>query len=148
METAADTSRTTRRHPHETGEVGPLGGRVRDRAPKTKLLTRKNLDRRRHAAKLFDQIATGIQQDLGGEQALSTIRRTLVEAFAGMAIAMHDTNARLLLGEDINIVEASQAVSTLVRLASRLGLDRVAKEIDGDDASLLSEYEAALNAEE
>jgi hypothetical protein len=42
-----------------------------------------------------------------------------VEAFAGVALAVNDLNARLLLGEEIDIVEQSQAVSTMVRVAQR-----------------------------
>jgi hypothetical protein len=53
----------------------------------------------------------------------------LVEAFAGAAVHVHDLNARLLLGEKVNILEHSTAISTLVRIASRLGTERVAREV-------------------
>jgi hypothetical protein len=99
---------------------------------KTRLLTRGNLDGRTKARKQFDSIAKGIAQDLGGEDRLSTIQRHLVEAFAGAAVHVHDLNARLLLGEEVDIVAHSQAISTMVRIASRVGVRRVARDITPD----------------
>jgi hypothetical protein len=60
---------------------------------------------------------------------LTTVQRHLVEAFAGCAVVVHDINARLLLGQPIDIVEASQAISTLVRVASRIGLGRRMRDV-------------------
>ena len=66
----------------------------------------------------------GIASDLGGEAHLTTVQRHLVEAFAGCAVVVHDINARLLLGQPIDVSEAAQAVSSLVRLAQRIGVGR------------------------
>lgn len=96
---------------------------------KTRLLTRANLDGRTKARKQFDAIAEGIAQDLGGEDRLSTVTRHLVEAFAGAAVHVHDLNARLLLGEEVDITAHASAISTMVRIASRIGTQRVAKEV-------------------
>jgi hypothetical protein len=96
---------------------------------KIRLLTREELDGRTSACKQFDSIARGVCEDLGGERELSTVMKHLVEAFAGMAIQVNDCNARLLLGERVDIVEHSQACVTLVRIASRLGIKRVARDI-------------------
>jgi hypothetical protein len=101
-------------------------GQVRNEA---RLLTRQNLDGRTKARKQFDAIARGIASDLGGESQLSTVQKHLVEAFAGAAIHVHDKNARLLLGEEVDIVEHCQAISTLVRVAQRIGLRRTARDI-------------------
>jgi hypothetical protein len=97
--------------------------------PKARLLTRENLDGRTKARKQFDAIASGIASDLGGEDRLSTVQKHLVEAFAGAAIHVNDLNARLLLGEAVDIVEHSQAISTLVRIASRIGISRMATDV-------------------
>jgi hypothetical protein len=96
---------------------------------KTRLLTRNALDGRTRARKAFDAIAEGIAQDLGGEDRLSTVQRHLVEAFAGAAVHVHDLNARLLLGEDVDITAHASAISTMVRIASRIGTQRVARDI-------------------
>ena len=99
---------------------------------KVRLLTRQSLDGRTKARRQFDAIAEGIAEDLGGSDHLSTVQRHLVEAFAGCAIAVHAINARLLLGQPIDLAEHSQITSTLVRLATRLGVERVPHEVNSD----------------
>jgi hypothetical protein len=96
---------------------------------KIRLITRRSLDGRTKARKQFDAIANGIAADLGGEDRLTTIQKHLVEAFAGCALAVNAINAQLLLGRSIDILEQSSAVSTLVRVASRLGCDRIARDV-------------------
>jgi hypothetical protein len=96
---------------------------------KLKLLTRNALDGRTTAAKRFDAIAAAIAVDLGGEDQLSTVQKHLVLAFAGIALHLGDCNARLLLGEAINILEHAHVVSTLVRVAQRVGIERRAKPV-------------------
>jgi hypothetical protein len=99
---------------------------------KVRLLTRSSLDGRTVAAKQFDAIAQGIAADLRseltGRARLSTVQRHLIEAFAGCAIVLQAINARILLGESVDISDQSQAASTLVRLASRLGVRPVVVE--------------------
>ena len=109
------------------------------RATKQQVLTRENLDHRTRALKAFDAIARSIATDLGGEDRLSTVQRHLVEAFAGVAINVSHLNAQILIGEKVDICAHSQAVSTMVRVASRIGLGRVAKELPS-----LAEYLASL----
>jgi len=113
-------------------------GQVRDEA---RLLTRQSLDGRTRARKQFDAIARGIASDLGGESELSTVQKHLVEAFAGAAIHVHDKNARLLLGEEVDIVEHCQAISTLVRVAQRIGLRRAVRDI----TPTVADYVASIN---
>jgi hypothetical protein len=110
---------------------------------KTRLLTRNALDGRTKARKQFDSIAKGIAQDVaaGGEDQLSTIQKHLIEAFAGAAVHVHDLNARLLLGEEVDIVAHSQAISTMVRIASRIGTRRVARDITPTLADIQREYQ-------
>lgn len=114
------------------------------RATKAQPLTRSAIDGRSTALKQFDAIASGIAADLGGEDRLSTVERHLVEAFAGAAICVNDLNARLLLGEKIEILEFSQAISSVVRLAARIGVKRVAREI----APSVEDYLAHVNRQE
>jgi hypothetical protein len=106
---------------------------------KIQLLTRGSLDGRTKARKQFDAIARGIAGDLGGEDRLSTVQRHLVEAFAGAAVHVHDLNARLLLGEEVDIVAHSQAISTMVRIASRIGVNRIAREVGPTLADIIKE---------
>ena len=99
--------------------------------PKPQPISRAQLDGRLGAAKRFDTIVSGIATDLGGENNLTTVQRYLVDAFAGAAIHVNHLNARMLLGEEVDLTQHATAVSTLVRLASRIGTTRVAKEING-----------------
>jgi hypothetical protein len=110
---------------------------------KVRLLTRQALDGRTAAARQFDTIASAISIDLGGADRLSTIQKHLVEAFAGCAVHVHDLNARMLLGEKVDLAEHAQAVTTLVRVASRLPIGRVAKQIPS-----MAEYLRSLPHEE
>jgi hypothetical protein len=103
---------------------------------KLKVLTRYELDGRTTAAKQFAAIATSIAADLGGETELSTVQKHLVEAFAGVAIQVGDCNTRLLLGQEVDIVEHATAVSTLVRVAHRVGIERRAKLVPDLDSWL------------
>jgi YjbE family integral membrane protein len=73
------------RYPMETRQA---------RSTRPQLLTRRELDGRTGAAKLFDPLVTGIEADLGGSDQLSTIERALVEAFAGAAVTLHNLNTR------------------------------------------------------
>jgi hypothetical protein len=110
---------------------------------KTRLLTRSNLDGRTKARKQFDAIAKGIAVDLGGEDRLSTVQRHLVEAFAGAAVHVHELNARLLLGEEVDTLVHSQVISTMVRIASRIGTQRVARDVTPDPLAYAREHNEA-----
>jgi hypothetical protein len=103
--------------------------RPRHKAAKLRLPTRATLDMRTLAAKAFDRLVRDIEIDLGGHDALSAIERELIEAFAGAAITMQSINTRLALGEKIDLIEHAQAASVMVRIATRLGLQRRAREV-------------------
>jgi hypothetical protein len=111
-------------------------GRYRGRP---RLITRESLDKRTRAAQQFDAIANAIARDLGGEANLSTVAKHLVEAFAGVAIAVGDLNARLVLGQAIDVTEQAQAISTMVRVASRIGINRVARDVTPTLGDLIRE---------
>jgi hypothetical protein len=80
-------------------------------------------------ARLFDKMTGEIENDLGGRDRLSTIARTLVEAYVGAALTMHNLNVRLALGQDIDPGTYGSVVSSMVRVASRLGVQRVARDV-------------------
>jgi hypothetical protein len=96
---------------------------------KPQLLTRDKLDGRTNAAKVFDKLVTDIESDLGGHAQLSTIEHCLVEAFAGACVTLYHLNTKLALGQEIDLAHHAQAVSAMVRVASRLGLARRARDI-------------------
>jgi hypothetical protein len=114
---------------------------------KIRLPTREHLDGRTKARKQFDAIASGVAADLGGSDRLSTVQKHLAEAFAGIAITVQAINARLLAGEAIDITDACQASSTLVRIAARLGVNIVPRDITPTLGDILLEQEEEREVE-
>ncbi|MBK5960942.1 hypothetical protein CCR97_22445 [Rhodoplanes elegans] len=100
---------------------------------KAQPLTRGVIDRRTRAFANFTRVADGIAADLGGADQLTTIERALVEAFAGAAVALDDLSTRLLRGEQVDPGVQSQMITTLVRVATRLGTRRRAKTVTTPD---------------
>src|SRR5262249_1734051 len=121
---------------------GKAPSRRRHRATRQRLLTRDQLDGRTSAAKVFDRMVSAIEADLGGSDQLSTIERALIQPFAGAAVTLHNLTPRLALGEEVNLAQHAQAVSAMVRVASRLGLQRRQKDIGPTLADIIAEDEA------
>ena len=105
--------------------------------PKPRPMSPNRLDARLAATKQFENIVSSIAADLGGESNLTTVQRELIDAFAGAAISVNDLNARLLLGRKINLATQATAISSLVRLACRIGTVRVPRDVE---ESLLTRY--------
>src|SRR5262245_52530117 len=105
----ADAPQTPRR-PRADARPPGVSWRGRRKA-KTRLLARSDIDNRctRTLAR-FDAIVHGLAQDLGGEQHLTTVQKYLVQGFAGVALSLSDLNARLLLGEEVDLLAQSQAI--------------------------------------
>ena len=101
------------------------------KATRPQLLTRRELDGRTNAAKYFDQLVVDIENDLAGRDQLSTIERALIEAFAGASVSLQNLNTKLALGQDIDLSQLSQVVGAMVRVATRLGLSRRSRAVDG-----------------
>jgi hypothetical protein len=120
--------------------AAPVRKHRASKAIKVRLLTRKSLDGRTRARKQFDSIANGIAADMGGEDYLSTVQRHLIEAFAGAAVHVHDLNARLLKGEPVDVLKHSQAISSMVRIAARIGINRVARDVTPTLQDYLDEH--------
>lgn len=99
------------------------------RSVQPKLLNTKGLDRRTAARKAFDALVAEIEHDLGGREQLSAIEKSLIHAYAGSAILLDDLNARVVLGQEIDVGTHAQITSALVRIASRLGLQRRQRDV-------------------
>jgi len=59
-----------------------------NRPTRPQLLLRDQLDKRLNARKYMDQLVEDIERDLGGSEQLSTIERSLVEAFVASTITI------------------------------------------------------------
>jgi hypothetical protein len=115
---------------------------------KPKPFTRAELDSRTAAAKMWDALAASITADCGGESEISTVQRTLIDAFCGVAIRLNDLNTRGLLGQPVDLSELSLAASTLTRLASRIGIVRVAKPVADLDTFIAMRGAKRITAED
>jgi hypothetical protein len=117
--------------------------RRRHRPARPQLLTRSSLDGRTNAAKLFDKLVTDIEADLAGRDQLTAIERALVEAFAGAYVSLSHLNTQLALGQKIDLGMHAQCVGAMVRVASRLGLQRRQRDV----TLSLAEYLKTLDTE-
>ena len=85
------------------------------------------VDGRTTLARRYRDIASQLATDQGGADRLSEARLQLIRRFAACACIAEQLEAALARGEQIDIGEHSQLCSSLVRLVSRLGIDRVAR---------------------
>jgi hypothetical protein len=107
------------------------------------LLLRSDLDGRTNAAKYFDRLVGAVETDLAGPDELSAVEKVLIEAFAGAAVSLQHMNAKLALGQEIDISEHSSCVGALVRVASRLGLRRRQRDVTQSWDDIAAEIHAA-----
>jgi hypothetical protein len=80
----------------------------------------------------------------GADQSES--RKQLIRRFAAAAVLAEQMESRLANGEEINIAEHCLLSSTMVRIAHRIGIDRIPREVNelGSD-DVLAIYQRTLN---
>lgn len=99
-----------------------------------------DVDGRSIIARRYRDIMSAIVIDQGGADRISEARLQLIRRFSAAAVLAEAMESKLVNGATIDIAEHATLSSTLVRLGSRIGIDRVAKDI----APTLSEYLSAL----
>jgi hypothetical protein len=88
-----------------------------------------NVDGRSLIARRYRDIMSAIASDQGGADRLSETRLQLIRRFAAAACLAEQLEARLARGEQIDIQEHALLVSTMVRVAQRIGVDRVPRDV-------------------
>jgi hypothetical protein len=116
--------------------------RAAHRAVAPQLLTRDKLDTRRGAVKVFDAHARAIQNDLGGVDRLSAIELALVDTFVGASLTMSNMNCRIMLGEEVDMGLHALVGGLMVKLASRLGIERRPRDVSPSLSDYLKAHEA------
>ena len=96
-----------------------------------------HVDGRSLIARRYRDIASQIMVDQGDAALVSEARAQLVRRFSAAACLAEQLEARLANGETIDIAEHALLCSTLVRLAGKIGINRIPKDIE---ASSLDEY--------
>jgi hypothetical protein len=88
-----------------------------------------NVDGRSLIARRYRDICTAIASDQGGLDQLSEARVQLIRRFAACSVLAEEMESHLVRGEQIDITVHVQLTTTMVRIASRIGLDRVPRDI-------------------
>jgi hypothetical protein len=94
-----------------------------------------DIDGRSGVARRYRDICSAIFVDQGGEDQCSESLKQLIRRFAAAAVLAEQMESRLANGEQIDIQEHATLSSTLVRLAQRIGVDRIPRDVPS-----LSEY--------
>jgi hypothetical protein len=100
-----------------------------------------DVDGRSVIARRYRDITSAILIDQGGADQCSESRTQLIRRFAAAVLA-EQMESRLANGETIDIQQHATLSSTLVRLAQRIGIDRIAKDITPSLADIAAEIEA------
>ena len=95
-----------------------------------------DVDGRSIIARRYRDIVAALVSDQGGAEHLSEARLQLIRRFSAASVLAEQMEARIVRDEQINIQEYSLLVSTAVRIAQRIGLDRVPRDV----APSLAEY--------
>lgn len=91
-----------------------------------------NVDGRTVLARRYRDIAGALVADAGGEDRCSETKIQLIRRFSAAAVLAESMEARLANGEQIDIGEHALLSSTLVRIAQRIGINRLPKNVTPD----------------
>ena len=75
--------------------------------------------------------------DSGGVSECSQARLQLIRRLAALSVQLEQLEAKLADGADIDIAEYTSLTSTLVRVVSRLGINRVARDVSPSLADVI-----------
>ena len=112
--TAVDQKRKGRARLTNGGVLGLLSG----------------VDMRSVVGRRYKDLVRAIVVDQGGEARISEVRLQLIRRFAAGSCLTEEMESRMANGEEIDVEQHCQLSSTLVRLSSRLGLDRTPREVE------------------
>jgi hypothetical protein len=88
-----------------------------------------DIDGRSAMARRFRDITNAVLTDQGGADQCSESRLQLVRRFAAAAVLAERMESRLANGEQIDVAEHAVLCSTLVRIAQRIGINRVPRDV-------------------
>jgi hypothetical protein len=87
------------------------------------------IDGRSTVARRYRDILGALASDQGGADRMSEARAQLSRRFAALAVLAERMEAALARGDSIDLAQHALISSTLVRLATRLGINRHAKTV-------------------
>lgn len=89
------------------------------------------LDRRTVLGKAVVDRYSAILADLGGEESLTNVKRSLARRFTWFEIMIEGMECRAASGEEIDIGSWTQLINSWLGIARMLGLERKAKHSSG-----------------
>jgi hypothetical protein len=99
------------------------------------------LDGRSPAARRYRDLVVSFLSDAGGLDCVSEIKLGLLRRLAAATVQAELIEARMINGEAIDVGLLCTLASTSVRLSSRLGLDRVSRDVTPSLAEYLAQAE-------
>jgi hypothetical protein len=99
------------------------------------------IDGRSHQARRMYDIAALVARDLGGADRLTETRLSLIRRFSSLSVLLEEQEVQIASGKEIDLGSYSQLSSTLVRLAARIGLKRVLRDVTPSVAEYLAHVE-------
>jgi hypothetical protein len=111
-------------------------------AVKPQLLDIDRLDKRSNAVKEFTSLISRLEADLGGDP--SAVTGELIRLYAAASITCRNISAQIALGKPIDIAALAAVGGLLVKVGTRLGLQRRSGEAAPPS---LAEYLAAREQE-
>lgn len=90
------------------------------------------VDGRSSIARRYRDIASAIVADMGGIDRCSESRVQLIRRFSASAVLAENLESKLANGAEINIAEHALLTSSMVRVAQRIGINRLPKNITPD----------------
>jgi hypothetical protein len=88
-----------------------------------------DLDGRTSAARRFRDLVSAYLVDMGGADQCSDIKIGLLRRLAAVTVQSELIEARMINGEQVDITTLCTLASTSVRLAQRLGVNRVPRDV-------------------
>ncbi len=104
--------------------------------------TLPGVDGRTAIARRYHDICAAIAADQGGVEHMSEARLQLVRRFAAAACIAEEMEACLANGEDIDVQRHAHLCSTMVRIVSRIGINRRLRNITPTLAEYLDQRAA------
>ncbi len=104
------------------------------------------IDKSSGPARVMAKMVRDIESDLAGRSNLSRIEGGLIRAFAGAATTLQYLNVQVALGDtsELDLTGYATVASTMLRIGSRLGLARRAKNVTGLGELLRRDHERQL----
>ena len=99
------------------------------------------VDQRSSIARRYRDLMAEAIADAGGLGVCSQARLQLIRRLAALSVQLEQLEARLADGADIDITEYTSLTSTLVRVVSRLGVNRVARDVTPSLAEYLRDLD-------